>query len=213
MLVIVAAVPALGSWKPATAFVIEGTAVTPADLTRTILLVAVSSLSLLVTRRETRAGNDFHWRPIIEVATVFAGIFITLTPVVEILREGRGGAFAPLVTLVTRPDGSANPAMYFWAAGILSGLLDNAPTYLAFFNLAGGDAGHLMRESPQVLTALSAGCVFMGAMTYVGNAPNMMVRSMAIGRGIAMPGFLAFLAWSGGILLPVFALTTLVFFR
>jgi Na+/H+ antiporter NhaD/arsenite permease-like protein len=213
MLVIVAAVPALGTWKPAIAFDVDGTVIGLPDLVRAILLIAVSAISFVATPRAVRSGNGFQWRPIVEVATVFAGIFITLAPVIEILREGEHGAFAPLVALVTRTDGSASPPMYFWLSGLLSGFLDNAPTYLAFFNLAGGDARQLMGPGVDILTALSCGCVFMGALTYVGNAPNMMVRSIAIERGIAMPGFLAYMAWSGAILLPIFALTTLVFFR
>jgi len=213
MLVVVAAVPALGVWKPATMLVIDGASLGLADITRTVLLVAVGLVSLLVTPRAVRSGNGFEWRPIVEVATVFAGIFITLTPVVALLREGHSGAFAPLVALVTRTDGSASPVLYFWLSGLLSAILDNAPTYLAFFNLAGGDAGYLMQEGSSTLVALSAGCVFMGALTYVGNAPNMMVRAIAIERGIAMPGFLAYMAWSAGILLPIFALVTLLAFR
>jgi Na+/H+ antiporter NhaD/arsenite permease-like protein len=213
MLVIVAAVPALGAWKPAAMLVIDGAPVGLSDITRAGVLIAVSALSLVVTPTGTRAGNGFQWRPIIEVATVFAGIFITLAPVVDILHEGRDGAFAPLVALVSRADGSASPAMYFWLSGLLSGMLDNAPTYLAFFNLAGGNARHLMDAGAEVLTALSCGCVFMGGLSYVGNAPNMMVRAIALEGGIKMPGFLAYMAWSGCILLPVFAITTLVFFR
>jgi Na+/H+ antiporter NhaD/arsenite permease-like protein len=213
MLVIVAAVPALGNWKPTTQFDIDGSLIGLADLTRDILLVAVAIVSLLITPRATRTGNGFQWRPILEVATVFAGIFITLMPVVAILREGSHGAFAPILAGVTQADGAPSPAMYFWASGLLSGFLDNAPTYLAFFNLAGGDARGLMTDGARALMALSCGCVFMGALSYVGNAPNMMVRSIAVEAGIAMPGFVSYLGWSCGILLPVFGLVTLVFFR
>lgn len=103
-------------------------------------------------------------------------------------------------------------AMYFWLTGLLSSFLDNAPTYLVFFNLAAGDAQLLMKELPQTLLAISMGAVFMGAMTYIGNAPNFMVKAIAEQRGVAMPGFFGFLLWAGVILLPLFAGLTWLFF-
>ena len=102
--------------------------------------------------------------------------------------------------------------MYFWATGVLSSFLDNAPTYLVFFNTAGGDPQHLMHDVPTTLLAISAGAVFMGANTYIGNAPNFMVKAIAEERGIQMPSFFGYMAWSGLILVPLFILTTLVFF-
>jgi Na+/H+ antiporter NhaD/arsenite permease-like protein len=102
--------------------------------------------------------------------------------------------------------------MYFWLTGILSSFLDNAPTYLVFFNAAGGDAEQLMGPLSGTLLAISAGAVFMGANSYIGNAPNFMVKAIAESAGIRMPSFFAYLAWSGLILLPLFALVTLVFF-
>jgi Na+/H+ antiporter NhaD/arsenite permease-like protein len=104
------------------------------------------------------------------------------------------------------------PARYFWATGVLSSLLDNAPTYLVFFNAAGGDAGQLMTALPATLAAISAGAVFMGANTYIGNAPNLMVKAIAEDRGIAMPGFFGYMAWSGATPIPLFAVVTAVFF-
>jgi Na+/H+ antiporter NhaD/arsenite permease-like protein len=213
MVVVVAAVPLIGLWSSPIRIAIGPAAIALPDLVRTLLLIAVATISLLTTPGADRRENAFAWRPIIEVATVFAGIFITLTPVIAILRDGAHGFFAPLVHLMTRDDGTLSPPMYFWIAGGLSGLLDNAPTYLAFFNLAGGDAKHLMSADAEVLTALSCGCVFMGALTYVGNAPNMMVKSIVIARGMPMPGFLGYLGWSIAILIPVFGATTLLFFR
>ena len=212
MLVIIAAVPSLGAWQQMNATEVSGPQVGIAYLTRMGLLLVIAGVSIAVTPRAVRAGNGFTWRPIIEVGVLFAGVFITLAPLVEILHDGRNGAFAPLVTLVSRPDVSASPAADFWLSGLLSASLDNAPTYLAFFDLAGGDAKHLMAGDGQVLIALSCGCVFMGALTYIGNAPNMMVRSIAVESGIRMPGFLTYLLWSCAILLPIFALVTLVFF-
>jgi Na+/H+ antiporter NhaD/arsenite permease-like protein len=116
------------------------------------------------------------------------------------------------VALVSRPDGTPDDAAYFWATGILSSFLDNAPTYLVFFNLTGGDPAVLTTTLVTTLTAISAGAVFMGANSYIGNAPNFMVRAIAEEMGLRMPTFFGYMLWSCGILLPVFALVTLIFF-
>jgi Na+/H+ antiporter NhaD/arsenite permease-like protein len=115
--------------------------------------------------------------------------------------------------MVTNADGSANVAAYFWLTGGLSSFLDNAPTYLVFFELAGGRAEWLMREGALTLAAISAGAVFMGANTYIGNAPNFMVYAIARQKGVKMPSFFGYMLWSGCVLLPVFGLVTLIFFR
>jgi Na+/H+ antiporter NhaD/arsenite permease-like protein len=111
---------------------------------------------------------------------------------------------------VTRRDGSPHDAAYVWLTGVLSALLDNAPTYLVFFELAGGDAGRLMGELGSTLAAISMGAVFMGALTYIGNAPNFMIYAIATERGIKMPSFFGYLLWSCAVLLPVFVLLTFV---
>jgi Na+/H+ antiporter NhaD/arsenite permease-like protein len=160
-----------------------------------------------------RNDNAFSWAPMLEVAKLFAGIFITIAPAIAILRAGKDGALAPLVTMVTNPDGQPNDVWYFWLTGILSSFLDNAPTYLVFFNLAGGDPVALMGPLASTLAAISCGAVFMGAMTYIGNAPNFMVKSVAEESGMRMPSFFGYMAWSCALLLPLFALLTLVFFR
>jgi Na+/H+ antiporter NhaD/arsenite permease-like protein len=103
--------------------------------------------------------------------------------------------------------------MYFWATGLLSSFLDNAPTYLVFFNTAGGDAKMLMTEGAATLAAISAAAVFMGANTYIGNAPNLMVKAIAESRGLQMPSFFGYMLWSVGILVPIFVLMTFIFFR
>jgi len=149
----------------------------------------------------------------IEVAKLFAAIFITIIPVLAILNAGRSGAFASVVNMVTNADGTPNNAAYFWLAGLLSSFLDNAPTYLVFFELAGGDAKHLMTNGAMTLAAISAGAVFMGANSYIGNAPNFMVYAIARAGGVAMPGFFGYMAWTSVLLLPVFALVTVIFFR
>ena len=188
------------------------------SLARDGLIVAMGALSLATTPRQLRADNEFTWGPIREVAVLFAAIFVTIIPAVAILRAGERGALAWLLASVDRP------ARYFWAAGALSSFLDNAPTYLTFFNAALGQYGAGRPESQalaallaghgRVLVAISAGAVFMGANTYIGNAPNFMVRSMAEEAGVGMPSFFGYmLKWSLPILIPTFALVTLVFFR
>jgi Na+/H+ antiporter NhaD/arsenite permease-like protein len=147
------------------------------------------------------------------VAKLFAAIFVTIVPVIAMLRAEREGPFAPVVALVTHPDGSPADPMFFWATGLLSSFLDNAPTYLVFFNLAGGDPAQLTADLPRTLAAVSAGAVFMGANTYIGNAPNFMVRAIAEEMGLRMPSFFGYMLWSGTVLLPLFALVTFVFFR
>jgi Na+/H+ antiporter NhaD/arsenite permease-like protein len=102
--------------------------------------------------------------------------------------------------------------MFFWMTGMLSSFLDNAPTYLAFFTAAGGDPHQLMGPFATTLAAISAGAVYMGAMTYIGNAPNFMVKSIVEAQGVRMPSFLGYMAWSIAFLVPVFLLVTVLFF-
>jgi Na+/H+ antiporter NhaD/arsenite permease-like protein len=182
------------------------------NLVRDIALLGLAGLSLVLTRKAIRQGNGFTWEPIAEVAILFAGIFITMAPAIAILRAGTEGALGPLVALAAGPDGQPINYMYFWLTGVLSSFLDNAPTYLVFFNLAGGEAAHLINELSATLAAISAGAVFMGANTYIGNAPNFMVRSIAIENGVKMPSFFGYMVWSTGILVPLFVLVTFVFF-
>ncbi|MBN3805772.1 sodium:proton antiporter [Paraburkholderia sp. Ac-20336] len=202
-----------GLWRPQITFEVFGTHVALQNIVRDVALVGVTLLSLALTPRAARTGNDFNWAPIEEVAKLFAGIFVTIVPVIAMLRAGQAGAFAGLVHLVNEPSGEPRDIMYFWATGLLSSFLDNAPTYLVFFNLAGGDAQTLMTSGATTLAAISAGAVFMGANTYIGNAPNFMVKAIAQSRGVRMPGFFAYLGWSGAVLLPLFALTGWLFFR
>ena len=209
---IVGAVLLSGVWKSGVAFPIYGVDVDLQNLVRDILLLAIAYFSMRFTATETRAGNGFSWGPIAEVAKLFAGIFLTIIPAIAILRAGRDGALAPLVALAHRPDGSVIDAAYFWLSGGLSSFLDNAPTYLIFFNMAGGDPEALMGPMARTLLAVSVGSVFMGANTYIGNAPNFMVRAIAEERGVKMPSFFGYMLWSGAILIPCFLLTTWVFF-
>lgn len=160
-----------------------------------------------------RSGNEFSWGPILEVAKLFAGIFICMIPVLAMLKAGKDGAFAPLVALVSNPDGSPNNVAYFWLTGTLSSFLDNAPTYLVFFELAGGDPKVLMTQGALTLAAISCGAVFMGANSYIGNAPNFMVYAIAKDMGVKMPSFFGYMVWSVGILIPLFIAVTFIFFR
>jgi Na+/H+ antiporter NhaD/arsenite permease-like protein len=189
-----------------------GTEVEFANVLRDAIMVAVTVLSLLLTPKANRRENGFSWGPIQEVAKLFAGIFVAIIPVLAMLRAGREGVFAPLVALVSNPDGSASNAAYFWLSGGLSSFLDNAPTYLVFFELAGGDPVRLMTSQALTLAAISAGAVFMGANSYIGNAPNFMVYAIARAGGVRMPSFFGYMLWSGAVLIPAFVLVTLVFF-
>ncbi|MFO1397216.1 MAG: sodium:proton antiporter [Burkholderiales bacterium] len=201
-----------GVWKPGVDIALFGTTLALQNVARDAVLVAIIAVSWTCTPKALRRAHHFEWGPMIEVAKVFAGIFVTIIPVIAMLRAGERGAFAPVVALLTDAAGHPRDALYFWATGLLSSFLDNAPTYLVFFNLAGGDAGKLMTSLAGTLVAISAGAVFMGANTYIGNAPNFMVKAVAEARGVRMPGFFGYMAWSALILLPVFALLTFLFF-
>ena len=182
------------------------------SILRDLIMIAVTFVSLAVTPKGDRRANTFSWDPIKEVAKLFAGIFITIIPVLAMLKAGTDGIFAPVVALVTDAAGNPSHPAYFWLTGLLSAFLDNAPTYLVFFELAGGDPQELMGPEAMTLTAISAGAVFMGALTYIGNAPNFMVYSMARRAKVRMPGFFGYMLWSGAILLPLFVLLTFVFY-
>jgi Na+/H+ antiporter NhaD/arsenite permease-like protein len=208
---IIAAILGSALWKPGIAFDLYGTKVELQDMLRDIVLLGIAFLSLVLTHDEHREANGFTWDPIVEVAILFAGIFVCIIPVLTALHAGKEGSLAWLLTAVTAQDGSPHDVAYFWLTGALSAFLDNAPTYLVFFELAGGDAAKLMGPLATTLAAISMGAVYMGAMTYIGNAPNLMVYAIALERGIKMPSFFGYLAWSTVILLPVLAIVTVVF--
>jgi len=211
--VVVALVLMSGTWKPGISVDVFGTAVGLEQLVRDGALVAVTVASLVLTARKVRADNQFSWAPMQEVAKLFIGIFITMVPVLAMLKAGDAGPFAAVSRAVTGPDGQPIPWAYFWFSGTLSSFLDNAPTYLVFFNLAGGDPAVLMTTLAPTLAAISAGSVFMGANTYIGNAPNFMVKAIAEDRGIRMPSFFGYMAWSGAVLIPLFIIMTFIWFK
>ncbi len=210
---IVVAVLISGLWKPGLKVSVNHVDIELQNVVRDVLLLLIAWVSWTRTKHAIRDGNGFTWGPIVEVAKLFAGIFITIIPAIAILKAGTSGALAPVVRLVTDAHGQPLNAMYFWLTGGLSSFLDNAPTYLVFFNTAGGDAAQLMGPLAKTLLAISAGAVFMGANTYIGNAPNFMVKAIAEERGIKMPSFFGYMLWSGAILTPCFLLLTWVFFR
>jgi Na+/H+ antiporter NhaD/arsenite permease-like protein len=180
-------------------------------------MIGFAALSFTTTPRPIREANRFSWAPIVEVAVVFFGIFITMVPALAFL-EHRGASL-----------GITRPWQFFWASGALSSVLDNAPTYLTFASLATGvvnaggpggaqlsvhDLGALAAHpaGQPLLAAVSCGSVFMGAMTYIGNGPNFMVKAIAEQHHVRMPSFFGYLVWSFAILLPVLAATALVVF-
>jgi Na+/H+ antiporter NhaD/arsenite permease-like protein len=171
-------------------------------------MLLMAGLSWVFTPRALRQENSYTWGPIVEVAVVFAGIFATMIPALQIL-NARGGEL-----------GIESPAGFFWATGMLSSFLDNAPTYLTFASIAsaieGTDAANLAElvaadRGAVLLRAISLGAVLMGANTYVGNGPNFMVKAIAEQSGVRMPGFFGYMAWSGAVLIPLFGLLTWVF--
>ncbi|MGA0173603.1 MAG: sodium:proton antiporter, partial [Phycisphaerales bacterium] len=176
---------------------------------RELLMLACVGLSLATTPREARETNRFNYTAILEVACLFVGIFITMQVPLEVLKASGGEL------------GLSSPAQFFWFTGVLSSFLDNAPTYLVFFQTAetlthepGAGilqllGGEYVRED--LLTGVSIGAVFMGAMTYIGNGPNFMVRSIAEQSGIRMPSFFGYMLYSIAILLPLMIVVTLVF--
>lgn len=186
------------------------------DIIRDVLLLGILFISWKITPMALREENEYSWAPIQEVAYLFFGIFVTMAPVLAILKAGESGALGFITAAVKEP------AHYFWVAGALSSFLDNAPTYLTFFSTALGQfypgiaeapaVANLLLEHPAHLMAISAGSVFFGAVTYIGNAPNFMVRSIAEESGVPMPSFFGYMAYSICILLPIFALVTLIFF-
>ena len=211
---------------------IAGVAVPYANLLRDGLLLLIAFISLRLTpmyrtvtdehghvvpaegeeESNVRAANGFTWEPILEVAKLFIAIFICMIPALKILQAGVDGSLSPIVLAVQNEINDPINTMYFWLTGVLSSFLDNAPTYVVFFNTAGGDPTSLMGPLSQTLLAISCGAVFMGANTYIGNAPNFMVKAIAEENGVKMPSFFGYMAWSVVFLIPVFIVVSLIYF-
>jgi len=220
LLGVISAVLISGFWKPKISDInLLGIHITIQNLIRDFILIFLVFMSWHITDRNIRDKNGFTWHPILEVGKLFAGIFITIIPAIAILKAGNDGALSSIVDMVVDTEGNPVNAMYFWLTGILSSFLDNAPTYLVFFNLAGSSAPdgtimaeYFMQQVPKTLMAISSGAVFMGAMTYIGNAPNFMVQSIAEENNVNMPSFFGFMLWSTVILVPIFLIITFIIF-
>jgi Na+/H+ antiporter NhaD/arsenite permease-like protein len=207
---IIAAILAAATWKPGISVSVYGTDMALQNVARDAALLLIAFLSLALTPNEHREANGFTWEPIAEVAILFAGIFTCIIPVLAVLEAGKEGAFSWLLAALTTDQGQPREIAYFWVTGALSAFLDNAPTYLVLFELTGGDARELMGPLAGTLAAISMGAVYMGAMTYIGNAPNFMVYAIATERGVKMPSFFGYMLWSAAVLLPVWALLTVL---
>ncbi|WP_419821808.1 sodium:proton antiporter [Anoxybacterium hadale] len=187
--------------------IFEGVVVGYNSILQMVMILTAALLSMKTTKKIIRSDNCFTWVSIKEVATLFIGIFITMIPALALLKANGSSL------------GVTNPLEFFWATGALSSFLDNAPTYLVFLTTAGslgmakGLATAVGTVSVKVLMAISAGAVFMGANTYIGNAPNFMVRSIAEENKIVMPSFFGYMLWSLCFLIPLFLIDTLIFFR
>ena len=199
-----------GCWKSNVVFLCFGTVVALQDMLRDALLCTTAFLSYRLLPQQGRCQNDFSWGPLVEVAKLFIAIFITAMPVVAMLQEQEHGPFASILSLLNQPG---SVPLYYWLTGLLSAFLDNAPTYLVFFHMAGGNASHLMSVLKPVLVAISTGAVFMGALTYIGNAPNFMVKTIATSKGICMPSFFGYIVWSCLCFLPFLCLVHLLCLR
>lgn len=209
--VVVFGVVMQGVWKPGDVQILSETL----GLERIVaigIFLGVTLISMLITSNALREANGFAWGAISEVAKLFAAIFLCMGPVLAILKAGAEGSAAGLVALTSDPSGAPIPWVYFWMSGVLSSFLDNAPTYLVFFNLAGADPDYLMTQGAATLVAISAGSVFMGANSYIGNAPNFMVKAIVEENGVRMPSFFGYCAWALIFLAPLFVLVTLIFF-
>ena len=226
---IMGAVLMSGIWQAGDVTVL-GIHMTVQGILRDLIIVAMGLLSLKFTSKELREANEFDWFPIKEVGYLFAGIFMTIVPALAILKAGESGALSFVI------QAAKDEMSYFWITGILSSFLDNAPTYLTFFTSALGKLGltedqigaalrlaedqwHTIGADPEklrlfvsYLKAISVGAVFMGANTYIGNAPNFMVRSIAEQNGVKMPSFFGYMAYSGAILVPLFIVMTFIIF-
>ena len=187
------------------------------ELIEIVGLIAIAFISMKITKKKTREANNFTWHPILEVGKIFAGIFVCMAPLIAMLRAGADGPMSFIIHSLSS-NGQPVNGMYYWLSGGLSAFLDSAPAYLVFFNTAAaghGDAlaaaNYMMTTNAQTLIAITAGASFMGAITYIGNAPNMMVKAIAEENGIKMPSFFGYMGWSIVILIPLFILIQFLF--
>jgi len=198
-------------WRPAMAFHLGATRWNTAEIVADALLAVAGMLSFALTSRETWQRNDFNRQPMIEVAILFAGIFVTLIPVMAMIAAGSAGPMAPLFVRLM-PGGVPNNRFFYWGTGLLSAVLDNAPSYLVFLHFAGANGEQVTAVRPETLGAISAAATFFGALTYLGNAPNLLIKAIAERHGITMPHFFPYIAWTIVCLLPWLLLAQWLFF-
>lgn len=179
---------------------------------RDLFLISICLMAYIITPPSVRYMNRFSFEPLREVALVFLAIFITLIPIEAMLHAGENGALHA-ITALAHPNGQADPLRYYSLCGLLSSFLDNAPTYLLFFHMGGGDASILMTTKQSLLQAISLSAVAFGAMTYIGNAPNLMVKAMAERYHVKMPSFFGYMGWSCIVLLPILVSVGMFYFR
>ena len=217
LLIAVVGAVMVSSLNIGTAFTLYHVEMPLSELIEILGLIAIAFISMKITKKSTREANNFTWHPMLEVGKIFAGIFVCMAPLIAMLRAGANGPMSFIIDSLTSNGHPAN-GMYYWLSGGLSAFLDSAPAYLVFFNTAA--AGHgdalaaaqfMMTDNAQTLIAITAGASFMGAITYIGNAPNMMVKAIAEEGGIKMPSFFGYMAWSIAILIPLFILIQFLF--
>lgn len=204
MLAIVALTLFTPSLSNNTLFILTSTPISIQDIVRDFGYITIGVLSWKLTPKHIHHQQHFNLEPLKEVARVFLVIFLSLIPISAMLKLGENGPFHTLFNFAHTTQGNPIDTHYFWGTGLLSAFLDNAPTYLLFFKMAGNDAQTLINQMPSTLLAISLGSVYMGAMSYIGNAPNFMVQKIAKQSDIQMPSFIGYIAWSCIILLPIF---------
>jgi Na+/H+ antiporter NhaD/arsenite permease-like protein len=177
-----------------------------------VLLLGIAFISYTLDRRKNRfLSKKAHWSPVWEVARVFLTIFVSLIPISIMLKNGEHGVFASILKLANE-GGKPNNVLYYWFSGLFSAVLDNAPTYLLFYKMVGASsAEQMILMFEKTLIAISISCVFFGSITYIGNAPNFMVRNIAKQHHVEVPSFLGFIGWSIAILFPIFFLIQIIF--
>lgn len=181
------------------------------DAVSDLMLLAIGLASFLLTAPSVRRANDFAWAPLVEVTVLFAAMFVTLIPPTAMMAAGEAGPMKPIFEQAFA-NGVPDNALFYRGAGILSAILDNAPTYLVFFGLAGNDAARLVGPLATTLAAISAGACYFGGLTYLGNAPNLMVRAVVESHGVRMPGFFGYMVWAAVCLVPWLLLVEALYF-
>lgn len=206
-----------GFWQSNYSLTLLYTSLPLEDIVRNGLFLFLALLSFRSTKKTIHQKNHFNWYPLIEVGKLFLGIFITIIPVILILQAGNQGALKTIVTITHSEQGEPINSTYFWITASLSAFLDNAPTYLVFFNMAGGGSGelevadYLMNHIPQTLLAISIGTIFTGPLTYIANAPNLLIKTIAEQEGIVMPSFFSYFYQALLIFIPIYLLLIVIF--